>query len=85
MRRQIKKLFFGLQKFILELRQIYGVHILISTKESVKIGGMTYGVFKTVPANPPIEPDTKLFMSCACGLYYRNDKIQIEFGAKKKV
>ena len=34
---------------------------------------MTYGVFNAVPAKPPMEPDTKLFMSCACGLC-RNDK-----------
>ena len=45
---------------------------------------MTYGVFNTVPAKPPMEPDTKLFMSCACGLYIENNKVQIEFGASKK-
>ena len=33
---------------------------------------MTYGVFNAVPAKPPMAPDTKLFMSCACGLCRNN-------------
>ena len=49
---------------------------------------MTYGVFKTVPAKPPMAPDTKLFMSCACGLCAENDikKSQmIDFRGQNKI
>ena len=41
----------------------------------------TYGVFNTVPTKPPMAPDTKLFISCACGLL-KNDKLDSDSGQK---
>jgi len=30
---------------------------------------MAHGVFRAVPTNPPIEPEIKLFINCAWGVW----------------
>jgi len=45
--------------------------------------GVTHGVFRAVPTNPPTEPEIKLFINCAWGVWKQSISIRQNLRVKK--